>query len=130
MQRKRSTEEEESVTAVQREMKEKKLRNDRQALFWCLFFSNCVHLLYSSCRVLLNCRVVKSRRGWGGGAITSLPLSPLVLCILSSSLCLHRFFGGWAVRGGVTGRPEDIPPYWYFAFFSEGFKIYKHTHTV
>jgi len=25
--------------------------------------------------------------------------------------------------GGVTGRPEFKPEYWYFAFFSEGFKI-------
>lgn len=38
---------------------------------------------------------------------------------------LHRFFGGWAVRGGVTGRPEFIPPYWYLAFFSDGFRIYN-----
>jgi len=27
--------------------------------------------------------------------------------------------------GGVTGRPEFKPEYWYFAFFSEGFKIWK-----
>lgn len=45
-----------------------------------------------------------------------------------TSLILHRFFGVWAVRGGVTGRPEFIPPYWYFAFFSDGFRIWKHTH--
>lgn len=40
-------------------------------------------------------------------------------------LCVHLFFGAWAVRGGVTGRPELTPPYWYLAFFSEGFKILK-----
>ncbi|KAG7267269.1 hypothetical protein CRUP_014998 [Coryphaenoides rupestris] len=36
---------------------------------------------------------------------------------------VHLFLGGWAVRGGVTGRPELTPPYWYLAFFSEGFRI-------
>lgn len=35
----------------------------------------------------------------------------------------HLFLGAWAVRGGVTGRPEFTPPYWYLAFFSDGFKI-------
>lgn len=29
------------------------------------------------------------------------------------------------MRGGVTGRPEFSPPYWYFAFFSEGLRILK-----
>lgn len=38
---------------------------------------------------------------------------------------VHLFFGAWVVRGGVTGRPEFTPPYWYFAFFSEGFRIWK-----
>ena len=38
---------------------------------------------------------------------------------------LHLFFGGLAVRGGVTGRPEFSPPYWYLAFFSDGFNILK-----
>lgn len=38
---------------------------------------------------------------------------------------VHLFLGGWAVRGGVTGRPELTPPYWYLAFFSEGFRIWK-----
>lgn len=38
---------------------------------------------------------------------------------------LHLFFGGLAVRGGVTGRPEFSPPYWYFAFFSDGFRILR-----
>lgn len=28
-------------------------------------------------------------------------------------------------RGGVTGRPLFSPPYWYFAFLSAGFKIWK-----
>lgn len=37
----------------------------------------------------------------------------------------HLFLGAWVVRGGVTGRPELTPPYWYFAFFSEGFRIWK-----
>lgn len=27
------------------------------------------------------------------------------------------------LRCGVDGRPEFIPGYWYFAFFSDGFKI-------
>lgn len=40
-------------------------------------------------------------------------------------LHVHLFFGAWVVRGGVTGRPEFTPPYWYFAFFSEGFRIWK-----
>ena len=40
-------------------------------------------------------------------------------------LCVHLFLGTWAVRGGVTGRPEFTPPYWYLAFFSEGFRICK-----
>lgn len=34
---------------------------------------------------------------------------------------------GFTVLGGVIGLPEFKPPYWYFAFFSEGFKIYKKT---
>ena len=38
---------------------------------------------------------------------------------------VHLFLGGWAVRGGVTGRPELTPLYWYLAFFSEGFRIYR-----
>ena len=28
-----------------------------------------------------------------------------------------------AVRGGVTGRPAFMPPYWYLAFFSLGLSI-------
>lgn len=36
----------------------------------------------------------------------------------------HLFFGAWLVRGGVTGRPEFTPPYWYLAFFSDGFRIW------
>lgn len=55
-------------------------------------------------------------------------------------LYVHLFLGAWVVRGGVTGRPEFTPPYWYLAFFSEGFRIFKtqtqrnvslsvHTHT-
>lgn len=55
----------------------------------------------------------------------------LSLLLFSASLLpsahLHRFFGAWAVRGGVTGRVDDIPPYWYLAFFSEGFRIWAHT---
>jgi len=36
----------------------------------------------------------------------------------------HVYFLLSAVSfGGVTGRPEFKPEYWYFAFFSEGFKI-------
>lgn len=45
-------------------------------------------------------------------------------CSSAPSLLIHRFLGGVAVRGGVTGRPEFIPPYWYFAFFSDGFRIW------
>lgn len=37
----------------------------------------------------------------------------------------HLFFGAWVVRGGVTGRPEFTPPYWYLAFFSDGFRIWE-----
>lgn len=40
-------------------------------------------------------------------------------------LYVHLFLGAWVVRGGVTGRPEFTPPYWYLAFFSEGFRIWK-----
>lgn len=29
------------------------------------------------------------------------------------------------LRWGVDGRPEFIPLYWYFAFFSDGFRIWK-----
>lgn len=32
--------------------------------------------------------------------------------------------------GGVTGRPELKPAYWYLAFFSEGFKIYSENKTA
>lgn len=42
-------------------------------------------------------------------------------------LHVHLFFGAWVVLGGVTGRPEFTPPYWYLAFFSEGFRIFKQT---
>lgn len=28
-----------------------------------------------------------------------------------------------AMRGGVTGRPVLMPPYWYLAFFSLGLRI-------
>lgn len=38
-------------------------------------------------------------------------------------LFFHFFCGCWGPLGGVTGRPEFSPPYWYLAFFSEGFKI-------
>lgn len=38
---------------------------------------------------------------------------------------VHLFLGAWVVRGGVTGRPEFTPPYWYLAFFSEGFRIWN-----
>jgi hypothetical protein len=31
--------------------------------------------------------------------------------------------GAAGARGGVNGRPLFRPPYWYFAFFSLGFKI-------
>ncbi len=37
----------------------------------------------------------------------------------------HLFLGAWAVRGGVTGRPELTPLYWYLAFFSDGFRIWE-----
>ena len=53
---------------------------------------------------------------------------------LTNSTLMKRFVGRSGVliqqtgyffgpRGGVTGRPEFKPPYWYLAFFSEGFKI-------
>jgi len=35
------------------------------------------------------------------------------------------FFLIAGARGGVTGRPELSPPYWYLAFFSDGFKIFR-----
>jgi len=35
----------------------------------------------------------------------------------------YFFLAGF--RCGVEGRPEFIPLYWYLAFFSEGFRIYK-----
>ena len=59
------------------------------------------------------CRDVGQKpAGEGGGAGESGPAA-------------HLFLGAWVVRGGVTGRPEFTPPYWYFAFFSDGFRIWK-----
>lgn len=125
MQRKRSTEEEESATAVQREMKENKTGEMRQALIRCVCFLNCCvrpcFLLLPSVAVTWFSCSEKSMTGGNGH---------LSLALLSFSASrrppvgLHRFFGGGAVRGGVTGRP-GIPEYWYFAFFSEGFRIYN-----
>lgn len=71
------------------------------------------------CRVLLLLLVVCGEKPSREtvGSLSSLSQADAVL--------LHRFLGGWAVRGGVTGRPEFIPPYWYLAFFSEGFRIWK-----
>ncbi len=42
----------------------------------------------------------------------------------------HLFLGAWAVRGGVTGRPELTPLYWYLAFFSDGFRIWERKESV
>ena len=36
---------------------------------------------------------------------------------------VYYFFGLTGPLGGVTGRPTVSPPYVYFTFFSEGFKI-------
>lgn len=55
---------------------------------------------------------LQGRSPAGGGAEESDPAA-------------HLFLGAWVVRGGVTGRPEFTPPYWYFAFFSDGFRIWK-----
>lgn len=131
MQRKRSTEEEESATAVQREMK----RREEDWSNETGFNQVCLFLTVAFVRVFLRLPsvavtwfpVVKSRwRGEGaaGETTTSLWLSSQSLHLIVLPVCLHRFFGGGAVRGGVTGRP-GIPEYWYFAFFSEGFRIYK-----
>lgn len=54
------------------------------------------------------------------GVLSFIDLMVVLMCSF-----LHLFFGGLAVRGGVTGRPEFSPPYWYFAFFSDGFRILK-----
>lgn len=91
-------------------------------------FNRCVRLSIppsAECCCDLVSRSEKSMMGWGG-ATTSLQLSSRSLHLIVLPACLHRFFGGGAVRGGVTGRP-GIPEYWYFAFFSEGFRIYKTT---
>lgn len=104
--------------------REQNWRNETGFIQVCLFF----FLVVAFVRVFLLLPsvavawfgVVKSR--WGG-SIASLRLSSHSLHLVVLSVCLHRFFGGGAVRGGVTGRPAEIPPYWYFAFFSEGFRI-------
>lgn len=62
--------------------------------------------------------------GWFYSAhlyIMKMSLTNLTVSLQNSFL--HLFFGGLAVRGGVTGRPEFSPPYWYLAFFSDGFNI-------
>lgn len=83
------------------------------------FFENSRVRLFSPLpSVALTC-VVKSQRE----TIFDNHLSLSRSVSLPPSVLLHRFFGGWAVRGGVTGRPEFIPPYWYLAFFSDGFRI-------
>jgi len=37
--------------------------------------------------------------------------------------CLAGGGAAAGARGGVNGRPVFKPPYWYFGFFSLGFKI-------
>lgn len=45
-------------------------------------------------------------------------------CSFGSEGC-HFFFAGFLCGvDGLPAWPVFIPPYWYFAFFSEGFKIY------
>lgn len=53
-------------------------------------------------------------------------LTKTSLGIDCSSECTSYFFplGFCGPLGGVTGRPEFRPPYWYFAFFSDGLRIY------
>lgn len=77
------------------------------------------------------------RRGEETAAAIGLPSRQVVLWWLlllvvvvqfaSSSRhpCTARYFFLTGPLGGVTGRPELRPPYWYLAFFSEGFKIWK-----
>lgn len=87
------------------------------------FFNCCVHPWIPPAECY--CDLVSCSEKSMTGERSPLSGSPLILCISSSfPFCLHRFFGGGAVRGGVTGRGA-IPPYWYFAFFSEGFRIYN-----
>lgn len=82
-----------------------------------------------------------SRRGvkTGGGAhglneetaaATDLPSRQVVLwwwwwLLARCHPCVPRYFFLTGPLGGVTGLPELRPPYWYLAFFSEGFRIWK-----
>lgn len=82
MQRKRSTEEEESATAVQREMKEKKTEEMRQALFRCVFFNCGVHPWIPPAECY--CDLVSCSEKSMMGERSPLSGSPLILCISSS----------------------------------------------
>ena len=44
---------------------------------------------------------------------------------LNTQVWHHDHFFLFGPRGGVIGRPEFKPPYWYFAFFSDGFNIWN-----
>lgn len=44
--------------------------------------------------------------------------------ILNTRIIVYFFpFAFCGPLGGVTGLPEFKPPYWYFAFFSDGLRI-------
>ena len=44
--------------------------------------------------------------------------------ILNTRMIVYFFpFAFCGPLGGVTGLPEFKPPYWYFAFFSDGLRI-------
>lgn len=124
MQRKRSTEEEESATAVQREIKEQNWRNETGFIQVSFFFNCCVHPCIPPTECYCDLVSCSEKSMTGERSPLSVRLSSHSLHLVVLPVCLHRFFGGGAVRGGVTGR-VGIPPYWYFAFFSEGFRIYN-----
>ena len=46
-----------------------------------------------------------------------------VFCFLFVDFGRNGYFFFAGPLGGVTGLPEVKPPYWYLAFFSDGFKI-------
>ena len=65
------------------------------------------------------------------GSTTTISIKEtLPLHVQSIVVTVHLLpFLFWGPLGGVMGRPEFSPPYWYFAFFSDGFRIWeRHTY--
>ncbi len=91
----------------------------------------CTHILRK--RKMFGRRIERFRRGIGK---VKLPQVGVVCWRWGDEGCgsgwraAHLFLGAWAVRGGVTGRPELTPLYWYLAFFSDGFRIWERKESV